>query len=201
MGKLSTSPKAIPELAWWLQGLRVGGVDEAGRGALAGPVTAGAVILPPGEYPFRDSKTLSPLQRERLEGQIHQLALAYGVGFASAAEVDQLGVLRATHLAAGRALKQLQLDPQALLTDYLKLSTPLPLLAPPKADRDSPTVAAASILAKVARDRYMTELDQRFPEYRFALHKGYGTALHLEALSHLGPCPEHRLSFAPVAGA
>lgn len=195
------NPQAIPELAWWRQGLRVGGVDEAGRGALAGPVAAGAVILPPGAYPFRDSKTLSAKQRERLEGQIQQVALAYAVGFASAAEVDQLGVLKATHLAAGRALEQLQLEPQALVTDYLRLSTPLPLLAPAKADRDSPTVAAASILAKLARDRYMLELEERFPGYGLALHKGYGTAAHLEALSRLGPCSEHRLSFAPLAGA
>lgn len=190
----------IPEEAWWTQGLRVAGVDEAGRGALAGPVVAAAAILPgAGDHPFRDSKTLSPAQRGRLEAQVHAVALAWGVGFASAEEIDCLGILRATHLAAGRALEQLGLQPQALLTDYLKLKTDLPLLAPAKADRDSPTVAAASILAKVARDRHMCLLDESFPEYGFVTHKGYGTAAHLQALSRFGPCPEHRRSFAPVA--
>lgn len=193
--------QTIPEFDWWRKGLRVAGVDEAGRGALAGPVVAAAVILPGlDQYPFRDSKTLSTKQREALETQVHTLALAYAVGFASAQEVDQEGVLKATHLAAYRALEQLQAEPQALITDYLRLRTRLPILAPAKADRDSPTVAAASILAKVVRDRYMIELDAQFSGYRFAEHKGYGTGAHLQALHRLGPCPEHRLSFAPVAG-
>jgi len=181
--------------------LRVAGVDEAGRGALAGPVVAAAVILPPGEYPFRDSKTLSPRQREKLQAQVHRVALACGVGFASSEEVDKLGVLGATHLAVQRALEQLRPKPQALITDYLHLKTRLPILAPAKADRDSPTVAAASILAKVSRDRYMSELEVGFPGYGFALHKGYGTQAHLKALARLGPCVIHRKSFAPVAQA
>lgn len=191
----------FPEADWWAAGLYVGGVDEAGRGALAGPVVAAAVILPPGEHPFRDSKTLSPRQRERLEARVQAVALAWGVGVAEAGEVDALGVLRATHAAAGRALEQLALAPQALVTDYLHLRTALPLRAPAKADRDSPTVAAASILAKVARDRLMTELDAAYPQYGFARHKGYGTADHLVALARHGPCPLHRRSFAPVAHA
>jgi ribonuclease HII len=110
-----------------------------------------------------------------------------------------MGVLKATHLAAQRALKILDPPPQALLTDYLKLSTELPIRHPAKADRDSPTVAAASILAKVARDQQMQVLDAQFPGYGFATHKGYGTAQHLTALEQLGPCQVHRKSFAPVA--
>jgi ribonuclease HII len=190
------------------------------------------VILPPlggsqTEYPFYDSKTLRARVREELEAQIQAIALAWGVGFAGATEIDTLGILKATHLAALRAFEQLRVRPQALLTDYLRLEPEwlaylskhppeMPPLdatdpqtppleprslfgCPPKADRDSPTVAAASILAKVARDRYMLELDLQYPGYGFAQHKGYGTASHLRALQHLGPCPQHRRTFAPVA--
>ncbi len=224
--------RPVLEAAWWQLGLRVAGIDEAGRGALAGPVVAAAVILPPltgneTEYPFYDSKTLSAMVREELEPQIKATALAWGVGFAEAVEIDRLGILQATHLAALRALERLPVRPQALLTDYLRLerewlaylgknSLEMPPLEaknretlpleprslfryPPKADRDSPTVAAASILAKVARDRHMQELELRYPGYGFAQHKGYGTALHLRALQQLGPCAQHRRTFAPVA--
>lgn len=128
-----------------------------------------------------------------------QVALGYALGQAEASEVDTLGVLAATHLAAQRALQALPVVPQALLTDYLRLSTVLPLQAPPKADRDSPTVAAASILAKQERDRLMEQWHQVYPSYGFAQHKGYGTAQHLNALRRWGPCPQHRRSFAPVA--
>ncbi|GIW26936.1 MAG: ribonuclease HII [Meiothermus sp.] len=208
------------ESDWWRMGLRVAGVDEAGRGALAGPVVAAAVILPPpkgqAQYPFYDSKILTPKARNRLEAQIRAVALAWGVGWAEVVEIDRLGILKATHLAAARALEQLEVPPEALLTDYLRLegewrqylrknpSRPdsLHLLrCPPKADQHSPTVAAASILAKVARDRYMEALEQQYPGYGFAQHKGYGTALHLQALERLGPCAVHRHSFAPVAQA
>lgn len=202
-------------------GLRVAGIDEAGRGALAGPVVAAAVILPPlrgqAAYPFYDSKTLRAQVREVLEPQIQAVALAWGVGWAEAAEIDRLGILKATHLAALRALEQLSVAPEALLTDYLRLeaewrryhSKTLPKMpcpqtsfrCPPKADQNSPTVAAASILAKVARDRYMQALEHRYPGYGFAQHKGYGTAQHLDALERLGPCEEHRRTFAPVAQA
>ncbi len=214
--------RPVLEAAWWKQGLRVAGIDEAGRGALAGPVVAAAVILPPlggsqTEYPFCDSKTLRAQVREEFESQIRAIALAWGVGFAEATEIDKLGILKATHLAALRALEQLRVRPQALLTDYLRFEREwlaylgknppeTPPLAPqslfrcpPKADRDSPTVAAASILAKVARDRHMLELDLQYPGYGFAQHKGYGTASHKQALQHLGPCPQHRRTFAPVA--
>ncbi len=213
--------KLALEADWWALGLRVAGIDEAGRGALAGPVVAAAVILPPlrGQvaYPFYDSKTLSAPVREELEPRIQAVALAWGVGWAEAAEIDRLGILKATHLAASRALEQLSVTPEALLTDYLRLEaewrrylsktrseTPHPqilLRCPPKADQNSPTVAAASILAKVARDRYMQALEHRYPGYGFAQHKGYGTAQHLNALERLGPCEEHRRTFAPVAQA
>lgn len=189
------------EAPFWRKGLLVAGLDEAGRGAWAGPIVVGAVILPPGRYPFRDSKKLSPKERERLAEEVRRVALAFALGVAGVEEVDRLGVLKATLLAAKRALKGLSLLPQALVTDYLVLPTSLPLLAPPKADEHSPTVAAASILAKVHRDGLMAELDRLYPGYGFARHKGYGTPEHQEALLALGPSPVHRKRFAPVAQA
>jgi ribonuclease HII len=186
----------------WAQGFtRVAGVDEAGRGALAGPVAVGAVMLPGDAKPrsYRDSKTLSPAQRNRLALEIQNEAIAWAVEFASSEEVDEYGVLNATKRAALRAVLRLEPQPDALVTDYLKLSTELSFLAPPKADANSYSVAAASILAKTARDAFMTELHERFPTYGFAGHKGYGAATHLAALEKIGACPEHRRSFAPVA--
>ncbi len=187
------------ERKFWRQGLRVAGVDEAGRGALAGPVVAAAVMLRPGRHPYRDSKALSPRQRELLLDHLLERALAWGVGACPAAMVDRMGVLGATHCAARRALARLRVTPQALVTDYLFLETELPLEAPARAEAQSPSVAAASILAKVVRDRIMIGLHHRFPEYGFDRHKGYGTAEHLARLAVLGPCPEHRRRFAPVA--
>ena len=180
---------------------RIAGVDEAGRGALAGPVAVGAVILPADWQPraYRDSKTLSPAQRDRLALEIKLEAVAWAVEFASAQEVDDYGVLNATKRASLRALARLEPQPDALITDYLKLETALPMLAPPRADSSSYSVAAASILAKTARDAQMLELDQQFPEYGFAGHKGYGAASHLGALQTFGACREHRRSFRPVA--
>lgn len=197
-----TGPGWELERILWVRGYaRVAGIDEAGRGALAGPVVAAAVLLPYGAYAFDDSKKLSPVVRERLAAEVRRCALAWGVGTASAAEVDALNVLRATHLAALRALSVLRratpLD--ALVTDYLKLSFPGPVLAPPKADATSVQVAAASILAKTTRDRLMVALHGRDPRYGFASHKGYGAPEHLRALSEHGPSLQHRLTFAPVA--
>ncbi|WP_110885161.1 ribonuclease HII [Deinococcus yavapaiensis] len=192
------------ERSFWDQGLTlVAGVDEAGRGAWAGPVAVSALILPAlsESFPFRDSKTLSAARREQLAEIARSVAVAWTVEFASASEVDAKGVLNATKAAASRAIARLEPAPQALVTDYLKLDTTLPFLAPPKADRDSFSVAAASLLAKTARDAYMTTLDDAFPGYGFAAHKGYGVNAHRAALLDLGPCAEHRRSFAPVAHA
>lgn len=180
----------------------VAGVDEAGRGALAGPVVAAAVILPYAEhYPFDDSKALSAAMREAFSQEIRKIALAVGIGLASPAEIDRLNVLQATHLAAARALQQLseRLEPQALVTDFLKLAVAVPVSAPPKADGLSFQVAAASILAKTHRDALMRHYDVQHPGYGFATHKGYGAPTHLRALAEKGPCIIHRLSFKPVA--
>ena len=192
-------PASVPEHDDWRAGRRVAGLDEVGRGALAGPVAVAVVVLPPGEHPFRDSKTLTPAARERLAGLARAVALDWALGWASNREVDRLGVVAATRLAALRALTRLTRLPDVLITDYLALELPYPVLALPQADAKSPTVAAASILAKVARDRLMTHLDPRFPGYGFARNKGYGTEEHLRALAELGPSPLHRRRFAPVA--
>ena len=179
----------------------VAGVDEAGRGALAGPVAVAAVILPPDGQPrpYRDSKTLTAPQRARLALEVRADAVAWALEFAEAGEVDACGVLEATKRAALRAIARLEPAATALVTDYLKLRTELPTLAPPKADGHSYSVAAASIIAKTARDERMRALEDAHPGYGFAGHKGYGAASHLEALERLGACPEHRRSFAPVA--
>lgn len=190
------------ERRFWQMGYAlVAGIDEAGRGAWAGPVTVAAVILPPEErrWPFRDSKQLTAAQRRRLAHEVREVAVAYAVAHAWPKEVDALNVLGATHAAAARALATLNPPPQALITDYLRLNIPLPLVAPVRADALSYSVAAASLLAKTARDEVMTELDARFSGYGFARHKGYGVSSHREALLRLGPCEMHRQSVKPVA--
>jgi ribonuclease HII len=181
----------------------VAGVDEAGRGALAGPVVAAAVVLPFGNFPFRDSKTLSAQQRESMAKDIKEIALAYGIGEASAEEVDKLNILRATYLAARKALLQamLQLDINGLVTDYLKLEFPRPVIAVAKGDSRSLQIAAASILAKVTRDALMVQYAETYPQYGFEKHKGYGSPVHLKALEKYGRCPLHRRSYKPVAQA
>ncbi|WP_216319970.1 ribonuclease HII [Deinococcus aestuarii] len=186
----------------WRRGhFRVAGVDEAGRGAWAGPVTVAAVILPATatELPFRDSKQLRAPERTALAAEVRRVALAWAVEHAWPEEIDRLNILGATHAAAGRALARLDPPPQALITDYLRLSTPLPLLWPPRADALSLTVAAASLLAKTERDALMAGLDTEYPGYGFAGHKGYGAPAHRAALDRLGVSPLHRRSFAPVA--
>ena len=205
---MTASPEQGPgwalERPLWSRGYAlVAGVDEAGRGALAGPVVAAAVLLPYGAYPFDDSKKLSPGQREVMAATVKACALAWGVGFASAAEVDAHNVLQATHLAAGRALAALfeTSGVDALVTDFLRLRFGGPVSAPPRADTLSLQVAAASILAKTTRDACMRALGQADPRYGFAAHKGYGAPVHLRALAEHGPGAEHRLSFAPVARA
>ncbi len=179
----------------------LGGVDEAGRGALAGPVVVGAVVLGPEASlaGVNDSKTLKPERREELAVQILAQARSVALGLASAEEVDRINVLQATHLGAARALSPLTTPPEFLITDHLHLkNAACPILSMPKADATSLCVAAASILAKVARDRIMRLLDGEYPDYGFAAHKGYGTAAHLEALERRGPSTIHRLTFGGV---
>lgn len=189
------------------QGFRyVAGLDEAGRGAWAGPVMAGAVILPP-DHPdldcalagVNDSKLLTPRRRESLYGCIQKTALAWAVGSASSAEIDALGIVPATRLAMERALDRLTVRADYLLLDALTLpDMNLPQLSLIRGDQRSLSIAAASILAKVTRDAYMIALHAQYPAYGFARHKGYGTPQHQAALVAHGPCPEHRRSFAIV---
>jgi len=181
--------------------IHVAGVDEAGRGPLAGPVLAAAVILPPGGFipGVDDSKRLSPAVRERLAEEIRRRAVACAIGAASAREVDRLNILRATHLAMWRAVCRLPIRPDHVIVDGL----PVPLLgeaqtAVVEGDRRVHSVACASILAKVTRDRLMRRLAARYPAYGWDRNAGYGTAEHRDALARLGPTPHHRRSFAPV---
>lgn len=180
---------------------RVGGLDEAGRGPLAGPVVA-AVCVFLEETPFRgldDSKQLAEAERERLFGEITQHPkIEFGVGSASAAEIDRFNILKATFLAMHRALQQLKTPPEVLLIDgNLAPSFGIPTIPIVQGDGKSPSIAAASVLAKVTRDRMMMTLCEEFPQYGFADHKGYGTPEHLAAIERFGPCSEHRKSFAP----
>jgi len=205
--------RGVPDLSleqeWLAQGCTlVAGIDEAGRGPWAGPVVAAAAILDPGRAipeGLNDSKKLTEPQRERLFDIIVAEAIAYGVGVATPAEIDQINIRRATHLAMVRATEALALGgvrPTAALVD----GDDPPLLDIPtralvRGDGRSCSIAAASILAKVTRDRLMAALDAEHPGYGFARHKGYGTAFHAQALLRLGPCPIHRFTFAPVSAA
>jgi len=200
-------PNLDHEQRLWGEGFRVvAGLDEAGRGAWAGPVYAAAVALPQDERVcqllsgVRDSKRMTALQRDRWQDCIKSISVAWAVGSASAAEIDAQGILPATCLAMQRALDQLVYSPTYLLLDYIALdSCSCPQLSMPKGDCRSLSIAAASVLAKTARDACMAELETGFPGYHFARHKGYGTALHRAALEKLGPCAEHRRSFRPVS--
>ena len=203
------------ESALWASGLaRVAGLDEAGRGAWAGPVSAGAVILP--SLPeitkqlnrVRDSKQMSPAERAFWAVEIRVRAFAWGVGMASNEEIDTLGIVPATRLAMRRAIQSISTfdpithlcsAPQHLLIDALRLpDIDLPQTSLIKGDARSLSIAAASVLAKTARDALMVEFGQEYPRYGFARHKGYGTAAHQTALEQAGPCPIHRFSFAPL---
>jgi len=186
----------------WINGFtRIAGIDEAGRGAWAGPVAAAAVILPIDPSltrtlnRVRDSKLMTPLARETWAPRIKESAMSWGVGFASSYEIDTIGILPATKLAATRAL--IDLLPDYLLTDYLIFpEIDLPQTALVKGDQRSLSVAAASVLAKTARDALMRELDGQYPGYGFFRHKGYGTRLHQEAIKKLHRCEIHRKSFS-----
>ncbi len=201
-----------PVVDWWKEERAarergfdlVGGVDEAGRGPLAGPVVAACVILPPdADLPgVRDSKALSPAARDKMLDLVREHALAIGVGGAEPEEIDRLNILRATHLAMRRAIEAAAPRPSFVLVDGLPVPyLPVPHQAIVKGDAKSRSIAAASIVAKVTRDRELVELEARYPGYGFAQHKGYPSPEHLEALRRLGPCPAHRHSYAPVAEA
>jgi ribonuclease HII len=193
-----TAPYRYEGQAWREGVTRVAGVDEAGRGPLAGPVVAAAVVIAPDRRIRRlaDSKLLRPEQREALFAMIQERALAVGVGIIDHTTIDRVNILEATRLAMVQALQGLAVPPDFVITDFVAL----PGLACPQrnlvdADLRCATVAAASIVAKVTRDRIMVELDQQFPEYGFARHKGYATPEHLAVLQRIGPCLLHRRSF------
>jgi ribonuclease HII len=191
----------VTEKRLWERGYRyLCGVDEVGRGPLAGPVVAAAVILPPWVLieGVTDSKMMTACRREALREVILEKALAIGLGAASPGTIDRIGILPATHLAFERAIQHLSISPDHLLVDGYPIPYRGEQTALIKGDRRSQTIAAASIVAKVFRDRLMKALDSRYPGYGFARHKGYGTAMHLEALRMQGPCCIHRYTFRGV---
>lgn len=174
------------------------GVDEAGRGPLAGPVCAAAVILPPNlEIPgLNDSKKLSDKKRRELFPIIQEQALACGIGFADHREIDEINILQATFLAMERALSQLKVKPElALIDGNRQKDFGIPAATVVQGDSLSASIAAASVLAKVARDDIMLKLDEEYPQYGFGVHKGYGTKAHYEAIAQFGPSPIHRMTF------
>ena len=185
----------------------IAGIDEVGRGALAGPVVASAVILPhPANLPWfglvRDSKELNYRKRESLFDLISKEAIAVGIGIVPPQVIDSINILKATRLAMMQAVEKLPKQPSFLLIDRLSLSQcPIPQMGITRGDKSCLSIACASIIAKVTRDRMMAELDIMYPGYGFARHKGYGTRKHISCLHKLGPSPVHRLYFAPVRNA
>jgi ribonuclease HII len=180
---------------------RVAGLDEAGRGPLAGPVFAAAVILPPGVLyeGLTDSKLLTPDERDRWFEQIREAAVAFAVAWVGPGEIDEINILQASKKAMEMAVNRLSVRPGFLLVDGITpLSTDIPQQCVKKGDRRSQSIAAASILAKVSRDRLMDELHEKYPPYNFKKNKGYGTLEHRQALRRFGRCPCHRLSFSGV---
>ncbi len=200
-----SNPDLHYEREFWQTGFKyIAGLDEAGRGALAGPVAVAAVILPDNDPHLartlngvRDSKQMTARARARLAPPIKEIALGWGVGFATSLEIDSLGIVASTRLAALRALESLLILPDYLLTDFRlelpELDTPQTALV--KGDQLSLSIAAASVLAKTTRDEYMRELDRHYSEYGFARHKGYGTLKHRKMILQIGFSPEHRKTF------
>ena len=199
-------PSLDEERKLWRAGfVHVAGLDEAGRGALAGPVVAGAVVLPANTRhtglwaEVQDSKLLSPPRREELAVQIQEQAAAWSLGEASAAEIDASGIAPATRLAMRRAVQALSPAPDHLLLDWVQLkSLNLPQQSFTKGDLKIVSIAAASILAKIHRDRLLCHLHEDYPAYGFHSHKGYAAPSHLAAIEEFGPCPAHRHSFSPM---
>jgi ribonuclease HII len=199
-----SSPDLSHEKKLWLAYKYVAGLDEAGRGALAGPVCVGVVILPDDNPHLmrtlsgvRDSKQLTPRKRDQFVPRIKEIARAWGIGFASANEIDALGIVPATRLAACRALEAMSFLPDFLLTDF-RLELPeldVSQTALVKGDQRSLSIASASILAKTARDTLIVELDPQYPQYGFLRHKGYGTLAHRRMIAKLGFSPIHRKTF------
>lgn len=207
--RVRSKGRTVPDLAWedglaLAPGALVAGVDEAGRGPLAGPVVAAAVILDPARpvAGLADSKALSPARRELLYAEIQARALAYAIAEASVEEIDRMNILRASLLAMQRAVKALQPQAEVVLVDGNICPTlAIPTRAVVGGDAQVPAISAASILAKVTRDRQMLTLHAAYPEWDFDVHKGYPTARHLAALARHGVSPVHRRSFSPVARA
>jgi ribonuclease HII len=204
-GQVITRPSLAEENSLLARGYRlVAGIDEAGRGALAGPVVAAAVIMPhrlaaPWADEIRDSKLLSPARREYLFQHITKVAISVGTGMVPAGIIDSHNIVKATLLAMKQAVSRLRRPPEYLLIDHLRLpDVSLPQKGITNGDRLCFSIACASIIAKVARDRFMVKLDRVYPGYGLAKHKGYGTREHLLYLQQKGPCPIHRRSFRPV---
>ncbi|MBQ8054388.1 MAG: ribonuclease HII [Lachnospiraceae bacterium] len=178
--------------------LVIAGIDEAGRGPLAGPVAAGACILPADHdiLYLNDSKKLSAKKRDMLFDQIKEEALAWSVGLVDSARIDEINILQATYEAMRLAISQLKVPPTVLINDAVTIpGIRIPQVPVIKGDATCISIAAASVLAKVTRDRIMEEMDEKYPEYGFAKHKGYGTREHMDAIREFGPCPIHRRSF------
>jgi len=203
---LPKKPHIEYEKQLWADGFQiVAGLDEAGRGAWAGPVFAAAVVLPNDERicnlltGVRDSKRMTARQRSHWESCIKSASIAWAVGSTSNEEIDQIGIVPATCLAMQRALSQISNPPSYLLVDYIHIADcSSPQLSIPKGDCQSLSIAAASVLAKTSRDALMIQLDEQYPGYGFSQHKGYGTSMHFKALEELGPCSIHRKSFRPI---
>jgi ribonuclease HII len=200
------APGLTRELDLWDTGYKtVGGVDEAGRGSWAGPVYAAVVVFSPQAIPselighVRDSKQLSAGQRQKLAEAIKKTSLEWGIGQATNHEIDSLGIVQATKLAAKRAIGKLKIPPEFLMLDYLILEElTIPQIALVHGDQQILSIAAASILAKTGRDHCMLQMDALYPAYSFKTNKGYGTPAHQHALKRVGVCPIHRVSFKPV---